>query len=92
MLQLTTDAAELIRELRTERATDDALLRISPRSNFDGAGLVLGFVPAPETDDQVGESEGVPMCIASDLADALADKVLDVTEEPNGRSLILRAA
>ena len=92
MLQLTTDAAELIRELRTERAAGDALLRVSRRGDFDAAELVLGFVPAAEVGDQVGESEGVPMCIASGLADALTDKVLDVTDEPNGRSLILRAA
>ena len=93
MLQLTTEAADLIREIRTEHAAGDALLRVAPRGAFNGGGgLMLGFVPAADVADQVGESEGVPMCVAPELADALEDKVLDVTDAPDGKALILRAA
>jgi Fe-S cluster assembly iron-binding protein IscA len=92
MLQLTTEAADLIRGLRAERGAGDALLRVSSRGASDGSDLTLGFVPAADVGDQVGESEGVPMCVASDLADELDDKVLDVTDAPDGKALIVRAA
>ena len=92
MLQLSTEAAELIRELRAERGAGTALLRVSSRGASDGAGLMLGFVPAADVGDQVGESEGVPMCVASELAGALEDKVLDVSDAAEGKSLVLRAA
>jgi Fe-S cluster assembly iron-binding protein IscA len=94
MLQLTTQAAELIRELRTTHGGGDELLRVSSR----GAGpsqdldLMLAFVSTAGHDDQVGDSEGISVCVASDVADALDDKVLDVSERPEGRGLVIRAA
>jgi Fe-S cluster assembly iron-binding protein IscA len=89
MLQLTTEAAELIKELRAERGTGSEMLYVTRSAN---AGVKLSFVSAADVGDQVGESEGVLMCVAAELANALDGKVLDVSDDRQGRALTLRAA
>ncbi len=94
MLQLTTEAADLLREVRAENSgADTDLLRVSPQQSEEGVGLRIGFVANAVDGDAVGESEGVPLCVAAELVEALDDQVIDVTDSPaGGKGLVLRAA
>jgi Fe-S cluster assembly iron-binding protein IscA len=92
MLQLTHEAAEWIRKLRDEQGRQDDLLRIAREGGSTTDGIALSFVTAAPDSDQVGLSEGVPLSVAAELAEALENKVIDVTAAPDGRRLVLRAA
>jgi Fe-S cluster assembly iron-binding protein IscA len=94
MLQITQDAAMLIRQAREERGiSDHAILRIDRGSgNHDTTAFRLGFVDEVPAGDQVGESAGVSVCIAGPLAEELDDKVLDVQQTGGEAGLVLRAA
>jgi Fe-S cluster assembly iron-binding protein IscA len=94
MLQMTTEAAELIREARDAHGDSEALLRVSARHApiNGGRDLLLGFVAEPQPGDEVSESEGIRLCFSDDVASTLDGKVLDVADAPNGRSLVVRAA
>ena len=92
MLQLSREAADFVRDVRDTDFGADALLRVAPGSTTDRANLRLAFVPAASVGDEVGESEGVSICVAPQLANELTDKLLDVAETPGGRGLVLRSA
>jgi len=94
MLQITHDAAELIRHAREERGLSDrAILRIDRGSgNHDTTAFRLGFVDEVPDGDQVQESAGVSVCVAGPLAEELDDKFLDVQRTGREAGLVLRAA
>lgn len=91
MLQVTTEAADWIRDRRPGSGPGAELVRLAT----DGAPatrVTLTFVSKGQPDDQYSESEGVSLCIAAELADTLDNKVIDVITSPRGKSLVLRAA
>ena len=94
MLQIIHDAATLIRQARAhEGVSERATLRIERGSgDHDSSALRLAFVDVVPAGDEVGESEGIPLCVAAPLADELDDKVLDVQQTTGGIGLIVRAA
>jgi Fe-S cluster assembly iron-binding protein IscA len=92
MLQLTTDAAEYVRASREQQGlSDHAALRVD-RKPDDVTALQLGFVDAPQPDDQVAETDGVQLCVASAVATDLEDKTLDIQQTDQGAAFVLRAS
>lgn len=91
MLQLTSTAARYVSEVREQQGLPaDAPLRITANPS-DGRieQLHLGFVNAPGESDQVSEVEGVPYCVAPDLAEATESVVLDVDQSADGPRFFL---
>ena len=92
MLQVTTEAADWIRDLRAGNDRDAALVRLAPDGGSPATEVTLSFVSTAQVDDQYIESEGVSLCIAAELAETVENKVIDVITSPRGKSLVLRAA
>ena len=84
MLTLTNEASTVVKDL-AERATgsDEAGLRIStlPDNPKDYEVKVAAF---PEPDDIVVANDGAQVFLESRAADALTNRVLDATVEPDG--------
>jgi iron-sulfur cluster assembly protein len=77
MLSITTDAAEIIRELMDAGAGG---LRISTgpaTSNGHGPALVLDLAPEPRSEDEVVDADGAQVFVEPAAAAALENKVLD---------------
>jgi iron-sulfur cluster assembly protein len=86
MLTLTTDAAEVIRDLMESGAGG---LRIStgPHSmNGHGPALHVEVAAAPEVEDEVVDVDGAQVFVDPAAAPALEDKVLDA--ETDGGELM----
>jgi Fe-S cluster assembly iron-binding protein IscA len=92
MLGLSADAASFVRGLREQNGKEDHLLRIASGTGADSENLRVALVPSAEPGDDVGESQGVAVCVASELSADLDDKLLDVTDTGSQRSLVLRKA
>ncbi len=90
MLQLTSEAADFIRTVRDEDGRHDHLLRIVRSSSGDRDRIRLAFVPAAQPSDQIGQSHGVALCVASDVSSSLDDMLLDVQDTTGGRGLVFR--
>jgi Fe-S cluster assembly iron-binding protein IscA len=89
MLQITTSAAATLNAERQQRGIPDSYgLRVHQERSNSTAGLRLEFTPAPDPGDEVGETEGVRVFVAPDLADALAEQAIDTTEDSG---LVLRS-
>jgi iron-sulfur cluster assembly protein len=77
MLSITTDAAEIIRELMDAGAGG---LRISTgpaTSNGHGPALVLDLAPEPRSEDEVVDADGAQVFVEPAAGAALENKVLD---------------
>jgi Fe-S cluster assembly iron-binding protein IscA len=87
MLQITSRAAAVLSEERAQRGIPDSFgLRVQEeRSNSTGS-LRLEFAAAPAPGDEVGETEGVQLFIAPEVADALSEQAIDAADG----SLVLR--
>jgi Fe-S cluster assembly iron-binding protein IscA len=91
MLELTTDAAMFIRQMRREDGVeDDAVVRITGAGGSRLHDLHVSFIDRSRAGNWVTESRGVPINIATFLRRRLDGMVLDVTETQLGRQLILR--
>ncbi len=90
MLRLTSLAADFVRCTQLEKGKSDHILRVGRSNGGDGANVRLAFVTAAEPGDQVGESYGVGLCVAADLASTLDDQLLDLRETTAGWGLVLR--
>ena len=80
MLQLTPNAASHIEQKRPrhDRFGDpcDHLLRLTGQGCRPGS-VRLAYVARARDGDHVGESHGIPVCVASDVVDLLDEMVLD---------------
>lgn len=77
MLTLTPEAAARVRSMMPSERDRPLYLRIwRPDSSLE-PGVRMGFVTAAGQDDQVGISQGVPVCLAPEVARLLDGLVLD---------------
>lgn len=91
MLKISTQAATVLTEARaTAELPNDYGLRLSAASSAEGPRLGIAFVPEPAAGDQVSEQEGIKVFVAPDVAEPLADAVIDVQPGEGGPELILR--
>ena len=79
MLELTQDAADVIREIVSSSDGDGAAgLRISAESmDSDEAQLSMAIAAGPEPGDETVEQHGATVYVAESAQDLLADKTLD---------------
>ena len=79
MLTLSKSAADVLTTSRSERGlSDDAHLRVAPAEQEPDRGLSLSFVDEPIEGDHTGESHGVSLCVAPEVAEALDGTKIDV--------------
>ena len=94
MLEMTADAAVTIRRMQARaqdlRGVGCDVLRVAPLVGPDEAGVRIAFVSAPHDGDQVGESNGIPLCIDGDVAELLDRMVLDCQPD-RATGLFIRA-
>lgn len=89
MLQMTTQAAATLTRARDKEGLPEHFgVRIfaapSPETNASQtAAYGFGFVEGPQEGDTVGETEGTNYFVAPEVADSLANVVLDVAETGN---------
>lgn len=95
MLTVTrTAAAALVDSRDRQGIAPDATLRIAAAPSIDelphdDSGITVGFVDEPLDGDQVGTVHGLTICVAPEVADALADAAIDVEEEPGGNARLV---
>ena len=81
MLQITSRAAAVLNEERTQRGIPESFgLRVQEERSNSTSGLRLEFAAAPVPGDEVGETDGVQVFIAPEVADALAEQAIDTAE------------
>jgi Fe-S cluster assembly iron-binding protein IscA len=79
MLTLSESAADVLSSSRSERGlSDSAHLRVAPADHAPDRGLSLTFVDEPMDGDETGESHGVSLCVAAEVAEALDGTTIDV--------------
>lgn len=79
MLQLTRQATIVLRDVRTQQDVPEHFgLRVSASTSDSTTGLHLTFVEEPVSGDQVSESDGMKLFVASDLATPLSGLAIDV--------------
>lgn len=91
MFQVTASAVDVLNEARaTQEVPEDYGLRVFAQQDEAGqTGLALAFAEQPAEGDQVSEQAGTEIYVAPELAEPLADQVLDVAETPDGTALTL---
>jgi Fe-S cluster assembly iron-binding protein IscA len=94
MLQITDAAVAALEEARAaQQVPDDHGVRVSAQPDpNDGANtvLALGFIEEPAEGDHVTDQAGTDIYIAPEVAEPLADTVLDIEQTPEGAQLILK--
>lgn len=84
MLTLTTNAAQVIREL-SATAPEPARTGIRISTQDDGSGsLMLSLTARPEPTDEVIEAEGARVYLDPMAASVLEDKALDAGSDDQG--------
>jgi Fe-S cluster assembly iron-binding protein IscA len=82
MLQITSRAALALNEQKSHRGIPDSFgLRVQQDRSDSTAGLRLEFTEAPVPGDEVGESEGVRVFVAPEVAEVLAGQAIDASED-----------
>lgn len=92
MLTITRPAATmLIATHDQEGIPAEASLRVasSTSSNGDAPGITVGFVDEPFDGDQVGTIHGLSLCVAPEVADALASAAIDIEHQDGEAHLVL---
>jgi len=94
MLQMTDRAADLLRDLRRNaKLPDEAGIRVFSETAESGQPtLSLGFAPDPAPGDQVSDHGDMRLFVSQELAEPLADAVMDVVAENGEPQLIFRPA
>lgn len=91
MLQVTSAAMSTFEQARGNQDLPDHMgVRVfAQRDEAGEIGIALGFAEQPEDGDQVTETDGTPVFVAPELAEPLADSVLDVQEGDDGVQVVL---
>jgi iron-sulfur cluster assembly protein len=86
VLAVTQDACNTINGLTQQSELgDDAGLRIAVSAEPETVGqLAAALAPSPQAEDQVLEAEGAHVFLDPGAAEALDDKVLDVSADEQG--------
>ncbi len=87
MLELTTTAADHLRQVRREKSLEaEAIPRFARRSGR----LVLSFAKRPAAGDRVLDSGGISALIARSAGDLLDAKLIDVKQTDGRAYLVVR--
>lgn len=91
MLQVSDSAISVLREARTAQEVPDTYgVRVFAQADEAGeAALALAFAERPAEGDQVTEEDGTEIFVAPELAEPLAESVLDVEQTSEGPQLAL---
>lgn len=92
MLQLSENAATALEEARSAQDVPEGYgVRIAAQPGPDGQmGIALGFVEQPLEGDEVTEQSGTELYIAPEVAEPLADSMLDVESGDQGQELVIK--
>ncbi len=91
MLQVSTAAVSVLTQERASQELPESFgVRVFAQADETGQpALALAFSEEPLEGDQVTEQEGTEIYVAPELAEPLADSVLDVEDTPEGPQLTL---
>jgi Fe-S cluster assembly iron-binding protein IscA len=91
LLQVTDQAIGVLREARAAQEVPDTYgIRVFAQADESGqAELALAFAEQPAEGDQVTEGDGTEIYVAPELAEPLAESMLDVEQTPQGPQLAL---
>lgn len=92
MLQLSDTAADALQEVRNEQEVPDTFgVRVSTQPGPDGQpGLAIGFTEGPAEGDEVTEHSGLELYVSEDIAEPLAQSVLDIQDTDQGAQLVVK--
>jgi Fe-S cluster assembly iron-binding protein IscA len=91
MLQVTDRAATVLKETRSQQGVPDNFgLRVAPPVSTTKSGIQLEFTEGPAKGDEVGEMNGLRLFVAPEIAEPLAEQVIDTDNSASGSSLVLR--
>jgi Fe-S cluster assembly iron-binding protein IscA len=91
MLQVTDSAISVLQEARAAQELPESVgVRVFAQTGNDGqAALAVAFAEAPMEGDQVTEQGGTEIYVAPEVAEPLADSMLDVQDTVEGPQLAL---
>lgn len=91
VLQVTSAAMATFEQARgAQDLPDDVGVRVfAQRDEAGEIGIALAFAEQPQDGDQVTETDGTAVYIAPELAEPLADSVLDVQDGEEGAQVVL---
>jgi Fe-S cluster assembly iron-binding protein IscA len=88
MLQLTPNAASVLRDVRAQQHVPDHFgIRVSRNTSDSSAGIRLNFVEEPVEGDQVSAGVDPQLFVAPEVAEPLADLALDVNMQSSASGL-----
>lgn len=92
MLQVSPSAVAALEQARTAQQVPDSHgVRIFAEPDDNGQVAVsLGFSEEPADGDQVTEEGGTEIYVAPELAEPLAESVVDLEDTPEGAQLVIR--
>lgn len=91
MLSMTSSAASVLDTIREQQGVPESfVVCVFPNPTTNGVEIDITFKPEPAEGDQVVETEGTTLCVDPDLAEPLAETVIDAEQTPQGPALVLR--
>jgi Fe-S cluster assembly iron-binding protein IscA len=91
MLQVTDTAVTVFRKILAQDNVQGSAIRLAPTVQDDGeTGIQVQPIDQPAPTDRPTQAEGVEVVVASELAPALDEAVLDARETDRGADLFLR--
>lgn len=91
MLKVSDSAVSVLQETRAAQDVPETYgVRVFANADENGQPtLALAFAEQPAEGDQVTEQHGTEVYVAPEVAEPLAESVLDVEETPEGPQLAL---
>lgn len=92
MLQVTQGAAALLTEMRRSQDVPETFgIRVFAETSEPGEVTIgLGFAEGPAQGDQVTDTDGLKVYVASELAGPLNDAAIDVADANGASRLVFR--
>ena len=91
MLQVTDRAATVLKETRSQQGVPENFgLRVAPPVSTTKSGIQLEFTEEPVKGDEVGETNGLRLFVAPEIAEPLAEQVIDAQSSESGSNFVLR--
>lgn len=92
LLQVSDNAVNALEEARRGQGVpSDHGVRIGTQPDESGqVSVTLGFVEAPAEGDQVTEAAGTEVYVAQELAEPLAQSLVDVEDTDQGAQLVIK--
>lgn len=92
MLQVSRSAVAALEQARAAQQVPDSHgVRIFAEPDDSGQVAVsLGFSEEPADGDQVTEESGTEIYVAPELAEPLAESVVDLEDTPEGAQLVIK--